>query len=248
MPASKLIFMGAVSMAALVATPAHALVVCQSPSIGQGAYGAVAAERLSCASYVSDGGSLDTNARVADITTGSSASADLSTGIMTAYVVGTTLFQADMWDTFTFTGLPKKGTLITTTLRTPGSLTGGASGSLLLSAGLGGGDVSSLGSNSLALTESGTTFPASVSFSFMAYNGMSVTVLAEIFADGAAGIADLEDPPTWSFEVPEGVSYTTASGVFHNVGAVPEPGGLALALAGAAVIVGRRHVRSHQRT
>ena len=91
--------------------------------------------------------------------------------------------------------------------------------------------------------------PAFVSYSFMAFNGVPIKlgVALETFVVGAVpGTADLEDLPVFSIVVPQGVGFSSASGVFQNVGTspVPElPAGL-LMLAGLGCVARARRRRA----
>jgi hypothetical protein len=174
------------------------------------------------------------------------ASADLSTGVLTAYSAGGTA-SADEWDTFTFNGLPALGETIAFTLSLSGTLFGNAYGIANIQAGpseeFGGVGTVQQGAG----FGDGTPVPGSISVELTATDTSSVTVSAEVLAVGFPGdIADLTDPPTLSIDLPAGVTAISASGVFTNfqpVTAVPEPGSAGLLVAGLGALISARYRR-----
>jgi hypothetical protein len=175
-----------------------------------------------------------------------SASADLSSGVLTAYSAGGIASAAE-WDTFTFTGLPAGGETITATLSLSGTLTGDATGLANLQAGPSAtfGDVGTLYQD--AFFGNGNPIPASIDLQVTVTDASSLTVLGDILADGFAGnVADLTDPPTLSLDLPAGVTATSASGVFTNfqpLTAVPEPWSAGLLLVGLGALIQARRRR-----
>jgi len=232
------------SVGLLISTgAAHAL--CAIPVAGYlgGAYGADAVTGMVCSVLLDmDGGVGVTTAAASSTATNTStgvsyslaSSADLASGVLTAYSgIGTA--SASIWDTFTYSGLPSGGATVTATLSLSGTLSGLSHGQAELQAGsqtdFGDGDTSSQG-----VFFNTNPVPASVSLSFNVEDGTPETVLAEIFVygDSAGGVANIGDPPTLSLSLPMGASVTTASGVFANFTAVPEPSSWAMMILGFA--------------
>ena len=166
-----------------------------------------------------------------------SASANLSTGVLTAYATGGSA-SSSLWDTVTFSGLPAAGGTVTETLSLAGSMTNDAVGFINLDAGTGiNGDSYSLANSEFTATAS--NFPAEFTATFTAQNGVPVLVSASLDADAINGISDLSDPPIFRLDVGPGVTFTSASGVFGSASPVPEPGSLAFVLAGLALLGAR---------
>jgi hypothetical protein len=86
------------------------------------------------------------------------------------------------------------------------------------------------GSGVVAIDETYTA-----SFSFLG-PGAIVPILASLFTQGEYGMADFGDTATFSFDLPNGVSFDSASGDFlvGNSGSVPEPSTWAMMLIGFA--------------
>ena len=168
-----------------------------------------------------------------------SASADLASGVLTAYS-SNSIASAAEWDTFTFNGLPAGGATVTATLSLAGStLTGLGVGLATLFAGAAGagfpGDASF--QTAFGNADTGLDLPASISVSFLADDVTPITVVAEIEAEGAT--ANLGDPPTLTLTLPPGATGVSASGVFEGFGtsrSVPEPGSLVLLIAGLGLL------------
>ena len=180
------------------------------------------------------------------------ATAALGAGTLTAWAGSSTstasnpIYAAStLWDTFTFNGLPSGGATLVSTLFLTGSMTGtAASGDVIFTQG------SNLAQQFNFTAASGV--PTSVSYSFTAFNGVPIKlgVELEVLLYGAgSGVADLEDPPTFSVVVPTGTTFTSASGVFSNVGPspVPEMPTLLLTLAGLGLVAAARAKRRGHR-
>jgi hypothetical protein len=229
---------------------AHA--ICAIPVAGYagGAYGAEAVTAGGCFVGVdTEGGAGVTTASASSTTTDISgtiyslaSSADLASGVLTAYTaVG--IASASIWDTFTYSGLPAAGATVTATLSLSGSFTGASFGNAELEAGLET-DFPDNAATQDAFT-SGGSIPASVTLSFNVENGTPETVLAEIFVHGLSGVGNFGDPPTLTLSLPAGASVTTASGVFVDFTAAPEPstwGMLILSIAGLGFAGHRRRM------
>ncbi len=196
-------------------------------------FGAAAAAATGCFQPVVGGaGSLS----AADSRLYTSASADLRTGVLTTFAGASGQYpSAALWDTLTFSGLPAGGSTLTTSLSLTGGLTGSASAYIQLSAGA---SPDAGNTTTTALTKD--YFPASVSHDFLAQNGVPYLLFAGMSGSSNSGTIDLLDPPTYSIGLPAGVTFTSASGVFTNVGAVPEPAtALLWALAGLGLLTRR---------
>ena len=226
----------AVLALALLAAGSAAQAICPVTTAwyGGGTYG-TEAEALDggCFRTVAGGAGV---ASAAQSSTAMTASANLGTAVLTSYSAGGSSSSA-LWDTVTFSGIAPTGALVTESLSLTGSMTTDADGYAWVSVGTGvGQDYDSFGSDSMLMTNA-TGVPASVSTSFYAYNGETVLVLAELETHAyQGGIADLSDPPTFHLIVPEGVTYTSASGVLGLTSSVPEPGSLVLMAAGLALL------------
>ncbi len=234
---------------------AHA--ICAIPVAGYqpGAYGAEAVTAGGCFVGVdTEGGTGATTAAASSTTTGVSgasyslaSSADLATGVLTAYT-GIGIASASIWDTFTYSGLPAGGATVTATLSLSGTLSGPSFGNAELEAGLQTNFPDDAAIQDSFFNTTGDPIPASVTLSFNVENGTAETVLAEIFVDGDGldGVGNFGDPPMLSLSLPTGASVTTASGVFVNFTAAPEPSTWAmmiLALAGLGFAGHRRRTR-----
>ncbi|HTT79231.1 MAG TPA: PEP-CTERM sorting domain-containing protein [Stellaceae bacterium] len=176
-----------------------------------------------------------------------SATADLASGVLTADADDADggYASASEWDTFTFSGLPDGGAIVTATLSLNGTVTGIGTGSALLEeAGPGGtiGGDGSIDSSTFFNPSTGIPLVSSISLSFLATNGAADTVYAYIDADSGGSIVDLSDPPTLSLILPGGVTASSASGVFANFEplSVPEPSSLALLAAALGLLAGLR--------
>lgn len=224
----------------LASSAAQAICAIPSAKYEGGDFGAEAVASKGCFNSVVNGGNGSTFAAVTDApVTGVRSSANIQTGVMTAYSDNGFASSA-MWDTLTFSGLPSIGASLTETLFLTGSMTGDASGSITLRAGR--------PSDSSALSQSWSlsagNVPASVSITFEAHNGVPVMIFGSMLASGSPGnIADLLDPPTLAISTPGGVTYTSASGQFSNVSPVPEPATYALLLSGLALMTFARRRR-----
>lgn len=208
-----------------------------------GPFGTDAVAATGCFVQTTSGGSGVTAASIPLGGGAMSASSDLSSGVLTAYSAGG-LASAAEWDTFTFTGLPSGGETIAATLSLSGTLTGSATGLATIQAGPSAtfGDVSTLSQSTFF--GNGTPIPASIDVQVTVTDTSSLTVLADILADGFAGnVADLTDPPTLTINLPAGVTAMSASGVFTNfqpLTAVPEPQSAALLLVGLGALIHAR--------
>lgn len=177
-----------------------------------------------------------------------SASANLSTGVITAWSSGG-MSSSAMWDTVRFSGLSGAGAEVVARLAMVGHISGGAYGWVTLAASP---DLSSPfnGRATQLGIGSGDPFPSSVDLRFTAHNGDAFLVYLALAADAwNGGVADLSDPPTLSFLLPQGASFTSDSGVLLS-GASPTPGGnlpepstLLLASASLMAVVGLRRRR-----
>jgi hypothetical protein len=219
---------------------------------GSDDFGANAVTAIGCSLQAKDGGSGATTASVLLTSNGMSASANLASGVLTAYSAGGFASAAE-WDTFTFTGVPAGGESITATLSLDGTLTGGGTGTADIQAG----PSATFGviGTVVQSTFFGNSFPIppSIEVEVTVTDASSITVLSAIQADGFPGnVTDLADPPTLTLDLPAGVTATSASGVFTNfqpLTAAPEPSTVALLLTGLGVLVQarRRHARSASR-
>jgi hypothetical protein len=225
----------------LAGTGAHATCPVTIAGYGGGAFGTEAVAGPGGCFRTVFGGAGVTSA--ADASGGMSASANLATGVITAYS-DAGIASSSLWDTVTFSGLPAAGGAVTEVLHLSGSMVDKSFGFADLDVGTGAlGDFSSLGSQNFLITS--TDFPSEVSLSFWAHNGVPVLLLAALSADPVDGIADLRDPPTFSLELDPGVTFTSASGVLDSVGSVPEPASLACMLLGLGLLgaAGKRRAR-----
>jgi hypothetical protein len=223
--------------ALLFAASTGAFATCPIASAGYagGSYGVQSAAPAGCFEPVAGGtGQL----QATSLGGGGSASASLLTGVLTAFSAQAPGYpSAALWDTFTFQGLPAGGGQLTETIALTGGITGAATGSVRLSVG----DPNSPSAQASLFLTAATGVPGSFSLSFTAYNDVPVLVFAALsgYNGYSGGTVDLLDPPTLSIVVPAGVSYSAASGVFNNVGPVPEPAHAALLLAGLVLIAKR---------
>jgi len=168
------------------------------------------------------------------------ASSTLSTGVLNTSLAGSpivsqgyqssTVMSSALWDTLTFNNLPASGEMVTETLTLDGSIGANGSGAYNLFAGYG---------NQNGNLSQGN-LPGSVTYTFLAQNDVPVEVGVELSADSSGGAGsgvNLADS-VFSISVPDGVTFTSASGVFANVnnGTVPEPTSGALIALGLALI------------
>lgn len=210
-----------------------------------GAFGADAAAANACFISMKDGArgrtSAATNFNGADAngnTFSLSATANLASGVLTAtsnpgMSFGVNIASAAEWDSFTLTGLPAAGQMVTAILALSGAFTGGGSAESYLAAG----SVDMSGDFNPIVDASkgyGVSSPGPLTVTYLALNNVTVTVLATVSAQGNGGTADLSDPPTLSIKVPSGTTVTSASGVFENIErqSVPEPASAALMIGG----------------
>jgi hypothetical protein len=240
-----------IAAGALVGLSSNAHAICAIPTAGylSGSFGTDVVTASSCSDFTSAGGAGVTAGAIPLGTGSMAASADLSTGILTAYSASG-LASAAVWDTFTFSGLPTLGETVTFTLSLSGTLSGNAFGTANIQAG------PSATFAGVGTVQQGTGFgdgtplPASISVALTATDASSLTVSTQILAVGFPGdIADLTDPPTLTVDLPAGVTATSASGVFTNFepfAAIPEPGSAALLLAGLWGLVSARHRRDRR--
>ncbi len=236
----------AFSALALFSSMAQAICVINlpyDPGPGGLGYGAETAVTNTCGSPIDGGAGMTSSSTVATplpyYSGSGSATANLNTGILTSYSAatsgGSAYSGALLWDTFSFSGLPASGAMLTATLTLTGSMSG--SGSWNASIGLNGGIT-----NTYASGDSSTPIPGSISLSFLAQNGTPVELSANLqtqaggYPTYAAGVANLMDPPTFSILTPYGTTYTSASGQFLNVQAVPEPETYGMMLAGLGLM------------
>jgi PEP-CTERM motif len=261
---SRFAIVGALAISgALLGPVPSALAICPVPtaSFTGGSFGTDAVTGMACLlNLQQNGGTGITSAGTSfsDPASGTSlsASADLATGVLTAYAAGGAVLpsggfaSASEWDTFTFSGLPADGSMITATLSLTGTITGGGSVEADLQEAGPAATIQGQG----ALDSSGffnaTTYPlpGSISLAFMATDGTSDTVYADIQADGNGPTeVDLTDPPTLDLTIPIGVTVSSASGVFTDfrLQAVPEPSSLGLFAAALGLFgyIGRRRAR-----
>ena len=217
---------------------AHAACLISVATFNGGTFGATAVGANSCGLQPVAGGTGQVQA--ASSRPNSSASADLGTGVLTVRSPQPAgLPSANMWDTLTFNGLPAEGALLTEVLALNGSITGMATGFAQITVG----DPGTTSIKAKAYLDSSSTLPSTLSLQFAATNGVPVLIDASLqgnnFLSFAGAAIDLADPPTLSILVPAGVSYTSASGVFANVSAVPEPHVAFMLLAGLAMLARR---------
>jgi PEP-CTERM motif len=245
------------SVGLLISTgAAHA--ICAIPVAGYlgGAYGADAVTAGGCFVGVDmQGGTGATTAAASSTTTDTftglsyslASSANLATGVLTAYSE-TGIASASIWDTFTFSGLPAGGATVIATLSLMGTLTGLSYGIAELEEGPQADFANAASINDVFFNTGADPMPPSITLSFNAQNGAPETVLAEILisGDGAGGVANFGDPPTLSLSLPTDASVATASGVFANFTAVPEPSTWAMLILGF-VGVGFASYRSRTR-
>ncbi len=236
-----------VATAAFAGLSSSARAICAIPIAGysSGLFGAEAVTASGCFPQPTAGGPGFVAAAI-PLTGTMSASANLSTGVLTAYSAGGIASAAE-WDTFTFAGLPPAGEAISATLSLSGSLSGNAFGTAIIQAGpsAGFGGVGTV--QQTASFGDGNPIPSSIGVDFTVTDASSLTVGAQILAVGGGGnIADLTDPPTLTLDLPPGVTATPASGVFANFGtaaAVPEPAGSGVLLAGFGFLLRARRKR-----
>jgi hypothetical protein len=234
------------SIGLLISTGA-ARAICAIPVAGYlgGAYGADAVTAGGCFVGIDMNGAAGATMAAASSTTTDAftgvsyslaSSADLASGVLTAYSeIG--IASASIWDTFTFSGLPAGGANVTATLSLSGTLTGLSYGIAELQEGAQADFANGATSTNDVFFNTGAyPMPSSIPLSFNVENGTPETVLAEIFisGDGAGGVANFGDPPTLSLSLPTGASVTSASGVFANFTAVPEPSTWAMMILGFA--------------
>lgn len=233
----------ALAAAALLAawsSPSHALCIVTTADYAGGPFGAqVVASPGTC--FRTPVGGAGEQA-VTESSTGRSASADLSTGVITAWSKGGVV-SAAMWDTVTFSGLPAEGGLITAKLTLTGNIEPQALGWVRLAVAPTADALNDPAHAVTQLIQSTDPFPSAVSLDFKAHNGDSLLVFTGLTADSYGGLADLADPPTLRFVLPAQASFTSSSGVLMSVTpAVPEPASLLMMAVGLAVLVGRRRV------
>jgi hypothetical protein len=234
-------FVAALSLASCfaVATGGTAWAICAVPgaSYRGGAFGADAVTATGCFVPTEAGGAGIATATV-PLNAGLSASADLTTHVLTAYSSG--LFaSAALWDTLTFAGLPVAGGPVTLSLVLSGSVSGGANGSAAIEEGSPGTGYLMVDAYANAAFLSGVPLPPSLTLTFTAQNLAPVTVLALITAEGAGGVADLADPPHFELLLPPEVTVVSASGFFDTAASVPEPASGALLALGAGALLRR---------
>ncbi|MGA9868302.1 MAG: PEP-CTERM sorting domain-containing protein [Acetobacteraceae bacterium] len=231
----------ALATGALVGSGSAAHATCAIPTAGYlgGLFGTSVVTTVGCFTMTNTAGGIDVTSAVLPLANGMSGSADLTSGILTAYSSNSFASAAE-WDTFTFSGLPAGGATVTATLGLAGStLTGLGVGLATLFAGAAGAGFPDDASFQTAFgnAATGLGLPASISVSFLADNVTPIAVVAEIEADGA--IADLADPPTLTLTLPPGATGVSASGVFEGFGpsrSVPEPGSLVILIAGLGLL------------
>jgi hypothetical protein len=234
------------SVGLLISTgAAHA--ICAIPEAGYlgGAYGVDAVTAGGCFVGIDMNGATGATTAAASSTTTDTftgvsyslaSSANLASGVLTAYSE-TGIASASIWDTFTFSSLPAGGATVTATLSLSGTLTGLSYGIADLQEGPQTDFANGATSINDVFFNTGVfPMPSSISLSFNVENGTPDTVLAEIFisGDGAGGVANFGDPPTLSLSLPMGADVATASGVFANFTAVPEPSTWAMLILGFA--------------
>jgi hypothetical protein len=234
-------WVGLSAAAALLLSAHAAYALCAIPTASYlgGAYGVDAVTAGGCFVAVDQQGAAESTTASAASSLDSlslSSTADLTTGILTAYAQ-TGVASAAMWDSFTFEGLPAGGETITATLSFPGALTGSSFGIASLEEG----SQTEFNDHSELMASTGAFFntatpPSSIPLSFEVANGSPIIVFAELLGevDGVSGVADFGDPPMLTLTLPNGASVTTASGVFDNFvsATVPEPSTWAMMLIG----------------
>ena len=231
-----------VATGALVGLSSAAHAICAVPEAGYlgGLFGTSVVTTVGCFVDTRTAGGIGVTSALLPLANGMSASADLASGVLTAYSSNSFASAAE-WDTFTFSGLPPGGATVTATLSLAGStLTGLGVGSATLFAGAAGAGFpgpDATFQTAFGNADTGLDLPASISVSFLADNVTPITVVAEIEADGAT--ANLGDPPTLSLTLPPGATGLSASGVFEGFGtgrSVPEPGSLVILIAGLGLL------------
>lgn len=232
----------AVTVGVLVGLSSAAHAICAIPTAGYlgGLFGTSVVTTVGCFVDTQTAGGVGVTSALLPLANGMAASADLAPGILTAFSSNSFASAAE-WDTFTFIGLPVGGATVTATLSLAGStLTGLGVGLATLFAGAAGAGFpgpDAVFQTAFGNAATGLDLPASISVSFLADDVTPITVVAEIEADGPT--ADLGDPPTLSLTLPPGATGLSASGVFEGFNtsqSVPEPGGLAIILAGLGLL------------
>jgi hypothetical protein len=217
--------------------PASASCVIPTAMYAASAYGADAVTATVCTLDSEQGGGETTSASTSysNPPASLSASADLASGTLTADADDADggYASAAEWDTFTFMGLPDDGAVITTTLSLDGTVTGLGSGSAELQEAGPGATIEGTGSiGTSTFFNAATDIPLvpSISLTFLAMNDLQYTVYADILADSGGSTVDLDDPPTLSLIIPEGVTASSASRVFTNFQfqTIPEPSSFVL--------------------
>lgn len=125
-----------IAAGALVGLSSNAYANCAIPTASylSGLFGTDVVAASTSFDYTPAGGAGVTAGAIPLGTGSMAASADLSTGILTAYSAGG-LASAALWDTFTFSGLPPLGETVGFTLSLSGTLSGNAFGTANIQAG-----------------------------------------------------------------------------------------------------------------
>jgi hypothetical protein len=162
--------------------------------------------------------------------------------------------RAAIWDTISFAGLPiGSGALIPVSVTVDGHFFGGASGLIRNYVGYGGSgglDVNKIPSQ--FLNDGQNQFLDNL---YVTPSSPTIFLYLELYANAGAdgdlhkiGLADYSHTLHFSWELPEGVTATSASGVFlTDVSAAPEPAAWALMLAGFGAAGGALRGRRRRR-
>jgi hypothetical protein len=221
----------------LCGTGAHASLFCPAMGYQGGTFGAGAFAEP-CLSQAAPN-AMGLTSAIASASS-SSASANLLTGELTVYTSSSQspYPSSVFWDTLVFSGLPASGGNVTETL----FLTGGIASPATAGVSLYLGAPTTPAGWSQARTGfalAANNFPASVSVQALLQNGVPVLFVASMQGSApVGGLVDLYDPPFLHFDLPAGVSFTSASGVFTNAIPVPEASSAVLLACGLAALAG----------
>ncbi len=187
---------------------------------GDGAYAGASASPCFSSCQGVNGNPFQSNALIAESQPGTAsaqASANLASGYLQADaqefgITGSSAAgAAAYWDTLTFSGAAGPSPMGNLTLTVPGTFTDVGSGGACIDIGASCDPFSTATLNSSNPSET-LTIPFSI------VNGNPLKIYAALYATASNSFniasADLYDPPHLSLELPAGVTYTSASGVF----------------------------------